>query len=304
MAMKRNIISALALAMTLAVPGAAFAGHAHRDTSSSNFDHRGYSATARSFAATNHRGAAASSFGFRSVPAAAGTFHSARSNFSPPARWANFARNTARFTAPPSGSIFAPVRANAFAAAPLAAPCYNGYRYAAPSAIVAAPAFIPNHREPDRDDYRGTYAANPGVTCDADGDECVPASGYGGAYNSGYAGAYLGPQYSVVQMPGESLMAYRARLIQARDQAKIKAVRAIARHDHYAAARLHATVSALNSRIAQVDRQLGYASYTGAQAYAPAAYNYVANGSSYAPYGSPLGGTAAALGPLIQQFIP
>jgi hypothetical protein len=292
----QRILAVLAGAAMLAMPMTAAAAGFHRNAT--NYSRpSGHASGPRTFAAPRSF-SAPRAFNYapaRPAPARAAAF----TGFRAPRTAATF-RSFNRVTTPPvpMRPAFAPVtptvwNRQAVAAQPIA-PYYGNYNNG-----YGAPAIVPvghHHHEPDADDYyggNGYYGAGaPGVQCDADGDDCVPA-GY-------YQGSYYGPSsYYFNQAPGETGPAYLQHLMYARQMAWIKYQNALARGDRKGAKHLYNAYTSLNNSIARVRGRVGYGYATGPVpaiappvAYAPpAAY---APPVAASPLGSLFGGGAYA----------
>jgi hypothetical protein len=206
-----------------------------------------------------------------------------------------------------------------------ARPWVRPYDAAAPAAYAATPAI---HSEPDGDEapqaygyngynYQGGYNYAPAPPLsrahfEPDGDD------YGS--NAAYPGQYYGSQSQMVQMPGESLMAYRNRLLARRAMFQAELAQVNATGKPRRAGNLRAAIKAVDRKLSRVNRELGmsgagasplygalapnygynpYPAYNGYNTYNAVNPNYGGYG-----YGTGYGTTGSSLMPLLQQFIP
>lgn len=158
------------------------------------------------------------------------------------------------------------------------------------------PAYAPAYRDYDDVPY----------VCDEDGDACRPNPSYDGSYSDVYGS---NSQYDYTPMAGESLIAYRARLIAVRDNAQARYRTALIRHDKRQARALNAWLRDLNKRIYNLDRRIAaqgggysYSPLASIGSYSGAYANPYAN--SYGPYSYGSTGMYSAVAPLLGNFIP
>lgn len=146
--------------------------------------------------------------------------------------------------------------------------------------------------------FENRDADDDNFVCDADGDDCRPASGYEGYgwrqpvspyYGTGYYGApitpYVGPANAA------NLRNYQARLLQRRAQTVVMINRMRARGDSRAAGRLSDQLNRIDASLRTVNRRMN-GRYAPAAAYVPPVtpyqpgYNWLGQ-SAYAPTYNP-----------------
>jgi hypothetical protein len=160
---------------------------------------------------------------------------------------------------------------------PRVAPTWDGHNYSPPSERYSfAPQPIgwadgDRHEWDDGGHKWRHHNWDDNYTCDDDGDNCHWNNDSGSRYWQNNGGYNYGAPYSWYEGPppaGANLVQQRAWLINRRQHAMALIAQMRARGDSRGANRVVSIVRALNSRIASINRQLGYNSYSG---FAPSA---------------------------------